>query len=782
MTKPLPLSVEQLVAQQQALVAELELRNFILNQAPALIGYWDNQLINQFSNDAYSRWFGLHPEEIKGKHLNQLLGDETYNDLLTKIEGVLNGKAQRFERYFNDFNTGQTIHTLTTYIPNLVNDQVKGFYVLGVDISDQDRLQDSEIQKRTILENLDKGVVLTDSDNRIIFINPAFEKMTGYTLAELKGKNFELLQGPNTDIEDINKIKAALATKQPYKCELVCYRKNGAVFLNKIKLVPIANNSGQLCQFVYFLRDISFERQQQEHMALLSSCVAAMSECVVICDASNIDLPGPRIVYVNDGFCKVTGYSREEVMGNTPRLLQGPNTDRASLDKIRHALKRWQPIDINVLNYTKSGEEFWQNLKIFPIANSKGWYTHWVSIQRDISLVKQQELALKEAKEQAEQLALIKSQFLANMSHEIRTPLSGVIGLSTLALDCTDLAEIKQFIKKINNSSLALLAILNDILDLSKIQDQGFSLNQQAFVVKDLLASLNDLFVIKAWELGLSFYLVCDPLVPKYLYGDDLRLRQVLVNLLGNAFKFTEQGLVSMYISVIEPQSIKPNTVKLKFSILDTGIGLSKEQMTTIFERFSQADTSTARKFEGSGLGLTISQELIRAMGGDIQVISKVGKGSEFSFELEFECGCKAVPKAAILASNSNEVLQGKLVLLVDDDNINLLVTGLMLKKIGVEYDIAENGAMALERIKSKSYDLVLMDIQMPVMDGLQATKAIRKLADYKTLPILAMSAGVMLEEKQACTKAGMDGFIAKPVSIEKISTEFFKFLENLTQ
>jgi len=430
------------------------------------------------------------------------------------------------------------------------------------------------------------------------------------------------------------------------------------------------------------------------------------------------------------------------------------------------------------LTITQAGQVKHFQSTVLPVYDGQGQINGLVGYQLNITELKQQELELRKAKEEADQLSLLKTQFIANMSHEIRTPMNGVIGLSTLALDCTDLSEIKQYVQKINQSSLSLMAILNDVLDLSKIQEPGFSLDNRVFKLTDLIVLLKALFSLTAQQAGVSFTIECDQHIPVYLWGDELRLRQVLINLLGNAFKFTEQGEVSLIIRCEQARPESENKLRLKFSITDTGIGLSKDQLELIFERFSQADNSATRRFGGTGLGLTISQGLVRAMGGEVQVHSTIGQGSVFSFELVFKVSDKPIPEVASNShSDANKVLQTKFILVVEDDHINQLVIGLMLKKIGVAYDIAENGAVAIDCIKNQVYDLILMDIQMPVMDGLQATQTIRQFEAYRSLPIIAMSAGVMLEEKQACTLAGMNGFVPKPIHIEQLTEEMLRLV-----
>ncbi|MFA6202188.1 MAG: PAS domain-containing protein [Gallionella sp.] len=400
--------------------------------------------------------------------------------------------------------------------------------------------------------------------------------------------------------------------------------------------------------------------------------------------------------------------------------------------------------------------------------------TNW-----DITELKQSQQALQRAKEVAESLAQSKSEFLANMSHEIRTPMNAVIGLSELALDSTDPAEKQSHLQQINDSSRSLMGILNDILDLSKIEAHQLSVEKIQFNLTELLDSIQRIFTLSAAGCDIEFKVVRDADIHQLLLGDPLRLRQILTNLLGNAFKFTPKGLVTLNVSQIENAA---DSTTLRFSVKDSGIGMSPGQISALFQPFSQADSSISRRFGGTGLGLTISRNLAQLMGGDIKVESQAGAGSTFSVELTFSKvqvsepqrrqSDKAPPELREIA----HALRGKHVLLTEDNRINQLVATKMLEKIGLLVDIANNGEEAIQRLQEKTYDIVLMDIQMPVMDGLEATRLIRQDARFTNLPIVAMSAGVTLDEKSACDNAGMTGFVAKPIN----STELINKLIEL--
>ena len=364
-----------------------------------------------------------------------------------------------------------------------------------------------------------------------------------------------------------------------------------------------------------------------------------------------------------------------------------------------------------------------------------------------------------EAKQQADAANRAKSEFLANMSHEIRTPMNGIIGMSELGLNEKDPQKMHHQLLRVNQSGRLLLGIINDILDFSKIEAQKLALEPQPFELNQFNDELNSLFQGMAQDKGLKFTVRCECEI--CLYADSLRLRQVLTNLIGNAIKFTERGEVTLSI---ELQRQENNQAWLVFAIQDTGIGMTQQQQQQLFQAFSQADTSITRKHGGTGLGLVISERLVRLMGGDnIHIESRIGQGSTFSFSLPMSI-CTAKQQAQMQAKHyvtEHVKLSGR-VLLVEDNDINQEVATEMLRQIGVQTELAENGLFAVENAQRLTFDLILMDIQMPIMDGYQACKAIREF--NPTVPIVALTAAAMVEDKNKALAAGMNDHLTKPL------------------
>jgi PAS domain S-box-containing protein len=398
-----------------------------------------------------------------------------------------------------------------------------------------------------------------------------------------------------------------------------------------------------------------------------------------------------------------------------------------------------------------------------PFTNQQGEIIGLIGISRDLSNQKNDEIALQEAKEKAESATKAKSMFLANMSHEIRTPMNGIIGMTNILSDTDLMAEQREYVKTIQIASSTLLTIVNDILDFSKIEANQIELECIPFDFRQTLLDIQKVFKLRTDEKGLKLTIDISPDLPQMVNGDPVRLQQIFNNLLSNAVKFTEKGEISVICRKLAEDE---KFTKIEVQVRDTGIGISESARKRLFKTFSQADPSTTRKYGGSGLGLVITQGLVKLMHGEIFVTSQSGKGTEFVFTLQLRKAANEI--AAISAADipQKEKQRDLRILLAEDNIINRQVAILSLKKFGFKADTVENGQEALEKVISKEYDIILMDVQMPVMDGITATQKIRefeKAENRRPIRIIAMTANAMREDKERCLAAGMDDYISKP-------------------
>ncbi|MEM6630044.1 MAG: response regulator [Bacteroidota bacterium] len=563
---------------------------------------------------------------------------------------------------------------------------------------------------------------------------------------------------------------------QPFHAEFPNFSYLDQPYWLRMTLEPLEGKHPSFpeeCLFLAFGEDITKGKNREARFSFIETAVESIKDSVIITQAqSQTDaLIDVGIIYVNPALSKLTGYTPEEILGKTPRIFQGPQTSQTVLDSIDQAIEKQEAIEVEYINYRKDGSEFWANTLITPVFNEKGELTNWVSIRRDISERKKAELELRKMVEEVKVASNAKTAFLSTISHELRTPLNGMIGSSELLLASELTEEQKESVEMIQKSSENLLGIIRSILDFSDLDKDFLNLKLSYFDPVDFLSRVSEMYSYAARRQGLDLSLHLDPGLPKLVQSDIYLLSKAFNHLVLNAIKFTEKGKISLFLRTREEFEGK---ALLEFAVKDTGIGIPIEEQHKLFQTFSQIDTSNTRKHGGLGLGLAMCEKISRILGGSIRAESEEQKGSTFFFSFKGKIvRPKKINATQSLHSKDSQPgssefpdLSSYNILVVEDNTMNQRLITKMLKKVNAHWELANNGQEAVEYVKENKVDFVIMDIQMPVMDGIEATRMIRAMDHIDQPIIVALTANGSKENEHNCYNAGMDDFLTKPLKL----------------
>ena len=679
-------------------------------------------------------------------------------------------------------------------IPSQIRGVLRAVYTLKMrrvtDITERKREQEKLLLFSRVVEQSPSGIIITDSRGVIVYANQAFETITGYSSEEACGQKPSILSSGETDPETIKVLWEVLFSGHNWKGYLRNKKKDGTLYWEGQTIAPVFDNQHRISHYFAIKNDITERILLEQQVASKTAELELIVEHAAIGISYIVD---HKFLWVSASGAELFGYENKNDVAGLPTeiIFQNRAVYEATITRAAQNFQNDEVFEDEQLLKKRDGTLAWCSLKGKAV-NSADLSQGAIWLTQDISDRKEVEKHLQLARDRAQQASREKSSFLANMSHEIRTPMNSIIGMSRLAMETPLDAQQKYLLETIQHSADFLLALINDILDFSKIESGRFELDSHPFELKTVITQVLQTMEFLAQKKGLELKSRIAPDTPQHVVGDDLRLRQILHNLVGNAIKFTETGEIWIRVGAGKGQE-DDETVLLDFEVEDNGIGISPEKQESIFDSFVQADTSISRNFGGTGLGLSISSKLSRLMGGDMKVKSEPGKGSTFSFSVVLKRStaeeCHQLEEKDSAGDSFKTSLR---ILLVDDNSANRYLAQAIFKKGDHQVVEAENGMEALTILLDHHFDVILLDVQMPKMDGITATRIIRSCengkgesperflpAEFSTLlrsrlagghiPIVALTAHALSEDREQCLEAGMDAYAVKPFKPQEI-------------
>ena len=731
----------------------------------------------------FARHFGYETEGFDRQKMLELVHPDDQAGILERYEKMMSEKcdiAPHQFRFLHRDGSWRILESHGRYA--LDNPEIGGIVSVARDVTHsvemEAQLNRSEKRFAATFEQSSLGMALVASDGSFLRVNQTFSDLTGIARDQLSAHHYNEIMQPDAVAASSERAHKLLSGElKSLSIERPLLHQNGRSRWAQFDVSRVRDEVWGDYLLVQ-VQDIEERRQRNERLRLLDSVAVNANDAILITAAEPIDEAdnGPTILYANEAYCKMSGYTLAEVLGKTPRIMQGPETDPAARAEIRRALKRWKPVVVELLNYTKDGTPFWVELSIVPVADEKGWYTHWVSIQRDVTARKESEAMLirtrdeaDKARDEAEAANTAKSEFLSRMSHELRTPLNAILGFGQL-LEFEEQSENdRESTAQILKAGRHLLELINEVLDISRIETGRMAMSLETVSIAEVARETLDLVRAMAAQYNVNLRAEALFASPLSVVGDRRRVKQVLLNLVSNAIKYNRaNGRVTLSLETVESDETPGDCARVRLCVTDTGIGIAPEKRERLWVPFDRLDAETTG-VEGTGIGLALSHRLAQAMGGRLDVRSET-QGSTFWLEL---------PRAAPLPMLSDAELAGvtpatspavstRWVALYIDDNLpNVqLVQGILARRPEVRLLTALQGALGIELAQQHCPDVILLDLHLPDINGDEVLRRLRANPATENIPVVIISADATPGQTERLLQAGANDYLSKPFDI----------------
>jgi len=729
-------------------------------------------------NDSLCAILGFEEQEIVDGPIHTILGDEPWSRIKDFCQS---GSAETGDLVFETVLFNNIKREIPVLLSCMINEKDCSGLVLVTDLRPLKKRENELALFRRAFEYSGNAIVITDNEGVVEYVNPGFFRLTGYSAAEVKGHTLRLLKSGLHDSDFYRLLWTTIKEGGTWRGRIVNRRKDGSHYWETMSVGPIFDNEDTITHFIAVKSDISEPVAMEKELSRFRQAVDQSADGFLLTDDRW------RVNYANPAWARMHGYSNDEMENLPLYVFFSPLRDKEIAVPFSKEVYERNSFSGELTQWRQDGTHFPCLVTATRISLEGESHDEFMIFSKDITDQMDNLRQLQEAKEQALVASRAKSAFLANMSHEIRTPMNAIMGMAYLLRDSDMASQQHHQLDLILNASESLIELVNNILDYSKIEAGKFDLEIRPFDLGEVLADIAGILETSAVDKGLELISTINGDTNLFFKGDALRIRQVILNLAGNAIKFTEQGEVEISV---ELQRVDERSCEAMFKVRDTGIGIDKEHHELIFESFAQADVSMTRKFGGTGLGLGISKQLVELMGGEIQLESSPGEGSLFSFTIPLEYTDSTADRKTDLQEDLSS-LSSLDILLVEDNSANRQLATMLLDKQGHNVTTAHNGLKALESLAENKFDVIFMDMQMPVMDGLTATRIIRQIEERQSvngkipadlclkisarlagghLRIIAMTANALAEDRERCFSEGVDDYLTKPYNPDMLS------------